>query len=109
MEKELERKSIPFPIHKLLKLFIILNTNYSPKQIYEENIDLYLDIKKYTSFYTNELLEILEIISLFFEDEYNTGAWATTYNNPMSYQILASKYYQKEKYRGNILFICKCQ
>lgn len=109
INKELERKSLLFPVHNLLKLFIILNTNYSPKQIYEENIDLYLDIKKYTSFFTNELLEILEIISLFFEDEYNTGAWATTYNNSMSYQILASKYYQKERYIEAIFFSSKAK
>ena len=104
VNKELERKSILFPIHNLLKLFIIVNTNYSPKVVFEENIDLYLDIKKYTSFFTNELLEIFEILSLFFEDEYNSGAWATTYNNPMSYQILASKYFSQGKYIEAIFF-----
>ena len=61
--------------------------------------------KKYKTFLTYELLEIFEIMSLFFEDEYiNDGEWVTNYNNPMTYLILASRFYSKERYVEAIFF-----
>lgn len=66
---------------------------------------MYEEIKKYKTFLTYELLEMLEIMSLFFEYEYiNDGEWVTNYNNPMTYQILASRFYAKERYVEAIFF-----
>lgn len=104
IQEKIENKTLLFPIYNLLKLFLIVNLNKSPKQILNEYSNLYVDIKKYKDFYTIELLEVLEILSLFFEEEYNNDGWVTDFNNPMSYQILASKFYAKEKYIETIFF-----
>ncbi len=52
-----------FPVLNLLKLFLIINSNISPKKVLEEYNELYEEIKKYKTFLTYELLEIFEIMS----------------------------------------------
>lgn len=105
IDESLTDKTLMFPVLNLLKLFLIINSNISPKKVLEEYKELYEEIKKYKAFLTYELLEIFEIMSLFFEDEYiNDGEWVTNYNNPMTYQILASRFYAKERYVEAIFF-----
>lgn len=105
IDESLTDKTLMFPVFNLLKLFLIINYNISPKKVLEEYKELYEEIKKYKIFLTYELLEIFEIMSLFFEDEYiNDGEWVTNYNNPMTYQILASRFYTKERYIEAIFF-----
>lgn len=106
IDESLTDKTLMFHfVLNLLKLFLIINSNIFPKKVFEEYKELYEEIKKYKTFLTYELLEIFEIMSLFFEDEYiNDGEWVTNYNNPMTYQILASRFYAKERYVEAIFF-----
>ena len=101
--KELEN-SLLFPVINLFKLFISLNSSKSPKNALVENMEAYFDVKKYRDFFIDELLEILEIESLFFDEDHDDSSYVNTFYNPMSYQILASKCYAKEKYIESIYF-----
>lgn len=100
-------KSLLFPVLKLLKLFMFVN-NKSPQLNITEDKELYNEVAIYEKFFTPELNEILEILRLFFERKVD-DEWSSNYNNAMSYQILASKYYLEKRYLESILFATKAK
>ena len=106
IEEKINSKSLLFPIYELLKLLIASNFNKSPNSIYLEYNGLFNEVKKYYNFFTEELKEIFEILDLFFgeNDKLNTS-----YNNPMAFQVLASKSYAKGKFVEGIYFATKSQ
>ncbi len=96
IENLLNTKCLLYPVLKLLKLFLIINSKQNTKVVLEENNDLYKEITKYKLFFTNELLEIFVIINLLF-DETTYEKDINHYNNPMTFQALASKAATKQK------------
>ena len=95
------------PLFKLFKLFLLCNSNKSVKNVYSDNNGLFNEIVKYKNFYNKELVEIYNILNLFFNDSIKESEKHQDYKNPMSYQILASRCYMKEKYIEAIYYSTK--
>lgn len=95
------------PLFKLFKLFLLCNSNKSVKNVYSDNNGLFNEIVKYKNFYNKELVEIYSILNLFFNDSIKESEEHQDYKNPMSYQILASRCYMKEKYIEAIYYSTK--
>ena len=83
------------------------NSNKSVKNVYSDNNGLFNEIVKYKNFYNKELVEIYNILNLFFNDSIKESEKHQDYKNPMSYQILASRCYMKEKYIEAIYYSTK--
>lgn len=103
----LETKSLLFPILNLLKIFFICNSTSSAREVFNQNKDLYFKTKIYTEFFSPELNNLLEILKLFFDDFTLNNEWPHEYDNAMSYQILASKYYVDDQYIQSIFYSTK--
>lgn len=107
IEKLLKKKCIMFPILNLLKLFLIANSQKATSKNLEEEKKLYDEVKLYKKFFTEELLEVLDILTLFFETEFNEGEWKKNYTNAMVYQILSSRSFIKKKYIEALFYAYK--
>lgn len=97
------------PILLLFKLFLTVNSKKSVKNVYFENIDMFNKVKKYSSFFTKELHEILSLLALFFERDSSECEWTDNFNNPLAFQILSSKNYNEKKYIESIFYAYKAQ
>lgn len=98
IDKMIKDNSIMFPILYLIKLFMKVNVNLIITRIRKEDIELYNIVKRYEKFYTNDLLEILNFLSVIFEDELTLDMCININNNPMTYHDLSLRYYLEEKY-----------
>lgn len=98
-----------FPVLELLKVFLLMNSKKAANDLLDNNKELYYKVKKYKAFLTDELLEILEILSLFFENESSEYEWVENYDCPMSYQILAAKCFIKNKFIEAIFYAEKAK
>ena len=81
--------------------------NNSPKNVYNDNNKLFNEIENYKNFYNKDIIEIFNIINLFFSDSLKENEKHQEYKNPMSYQILSSRCYMKEKYIEAIYYSTK--
>ncbi len=96
IDRLLDEKYILFPILKLFKLFLHVNAKAGAIKIMKDNQELYDNVKIYKKFFTEELEEIYEILSFFFEDEIGDKEWSKSYDNALTYQLLASRYSVKK-------------
>ncbi|MFA6661399.1 MAG: hypothetical protein WCS56_00030 [Bacilli bacterium] len=105
IEELLEKKSLFFPVLNLLKLLLIVNSQDHAFNVLNTYGTLFNDVKIYYTFLTEELKQIFEILSIFFEDTtVEDGDWEKDYDNPMTYQILASKCNLRKKYIESIFY-----
>lgn len=79
------------PIVELLILFLNMNSTKSIRIVIDENLELYEKIKKYKTFYNDDLLLIYELLNVFFEAESDEAIRMKKYDNAMAYFILASQ------------------
>lgn len=107
LDEIINKKNILFPIFKLMKLLMLLNFKKKVEQIYNENIDDYYYIKKFTFFFKNELKIIFNTVSLFFENDSENCEWNYDFKNAFAYQILSSKCYKDQKYVEAIFYSTK--
>lgn len=93
------------PILNLIKLFLKVNNNDSVARTKQDNLNMYKYLKLYSEMFTEELKEILEILSIFFDDEIHLDQeWNQEYKNAMSYQIASARYLIENKYIEAIYF-----
>lgn len=104
VEELLEQKSLLFPILKLIKLFMLINSNSSVYNAIRDYSEMFEKVKRYNSFFTDELNELLKIVSLFFESDYSEEEYSEDFNNALSYQIIASKCFSNKRYIEAIFF-----
>lgn len=95
------------PILKLFKLFLLCNSNKPIKNVYNDNYELFKEIDSYKNFYNKDIIEIYNILNLFFNNAIKGEEKHQEYKNPMSYQILASRCYLEEKYIEAIYYATK--
>lgn len=105
----IEKKLIVFPILKLFKIFLLTNSSNSLERVFKENKNLFDEVVLFNNFYNSELLEIFNILKLFFDESLPVEEQLQDYNNVLSYQILASRSFMKEKYIEAIYFSTKAQ
>ena len=107
LEQIINEKNILFPLFQLMRLLMLLNSKKSVDQVYEENLEEYLYMKKFTFFFKGELKTIFNIVSLFFEKGTENCEWNYDFKNALAYQILASKCYKDQKYVEAVFFATK--
>lgn len=101
----INENNLLFPIAKLLKLFLVVHSKKSAENLYQEYNDLYNEVKEYVTFYNDELIDIFDILSLFYDKSYlEDGSWIKENTNPMAYQIASSNCFINNKYIEAIYF-----
>lgn len=106
-EKVLEQKSLLFPILKLIKLFMLIDSNSSVYDAIRNYSELFDEVKRYGSFFTEELNELLKIVSLFFESYFLEEEYNEDFINALSYQIIAAKCFSNKRNIEAIFFKMK--
>lgn len=102
-----DEKYIVFPIVLLFKLLLVISSNVDYTIIIKNNIEDYMEVKKYSKFFKDELYDIFELIYLCFEYNISEGYWLKNYNNGFAYYILSSRSYFNKKYIESIFFATK--
>lgn len=87
-----------FPIIKLFKIFLELNAQKDVSTVIEQNIDLFEEVKNYVPFFSKELIEIYDLVSVSFENNNLNKLVAKNYDNGMFYFTIAAKYLMNNKY-----------
>lgn len=105
----LNDNTILFPILEILKLFLEVNSKKSPKAVLEETKNDFEHVKRYRLFFTKELNDILDILTLFYDKDIEDHKWGDTYDNPLSYQILAARASVKENHIAAIHYANKAK
>lgn len=107
LESLRDKKYLITPVIDLLILFLKINSPQDPKYTIVENMDLYKKVKTYKNFYNEDLLTILELITLYFGSEKDEDARIKKYNNAMAYFILASQSFRNAKYVEALYYASK--
>ena len=94
------------PILVLLKLFLLANSKIDVREYKINNLDEYNELKKYTVFFNEDLLEIMDILALVFEQHIPEEIMMKTYKNSLAYYSLASRLCDDKRYVES-LFISK--
>ena len=109
LDKLIEEKYILFPILKLLRLFLNVNANRPIYKVVNDNVELYNEVKIYRKFFIEELKEIFEILSFFFETEIPEEEWSKSCDNALTYQILSSRYLNVNKFIEALFYAYKAK
>ena len=109
IEDMIEKNYIIHPVIKLVKLFVVMCSNKTRESIISENIDLYNEIKIYKQCFNNSLIQIYEIVSLFYEENIEEGKGLKNYKNGFIYYILATRAYSDKKYIESIFYAMKAK
>lgn len=102
----LDKNIILKPIILLSKLFLLANYKYDVGEFVNENNNDYIELKKYLPFFTDELLELFDILSLVFEKNIDDKVLMKTYKNSLFYYALASRLCGDKRYVES-LFVSK--
>ena len=102
----LESNIILRPIVLLSKLFLLANYKYDVGEFDNENNTDYIELKKYLPLFSNELLELFDILSLVFEKNVHDKVLMKTYKNSLFYYALASRLCSDKRYVES-LFVSK--
>ncbi len=109
LNKLIEKRSILFPVAKLLLLFLKSSVYKTASNVVEENIDEYRNVKKYKAFFVDDLQEIYELLTIFFEGNNRENIYLKNYNNSIAYTILSSQAYTKEDFVACLYFANKAK
>lgn len=86
------------PILKLIKIFILANSKMDIISFVQEYRDIYEELQKYLCFFSEDLLEILDILSFAFEEEMREGLLFKDFKNSLAYYSLASRLWKDGRY-----------
>jgi hypothetical protein len=104
IENMLKSNTLMFPILNLLKLFIAINSKLSYKKVLANYNDLYQETKLYKSFFVGSLFDLLELVSLSFEEIIPNEEWIKNHNDVIAYHILSTKCYMNKNYIGTLFY-----
>lgn len=105
----LKEKYIIEPVLLLFKLLLIVNSKIDPKRILVDYIELYNEVQKYMNFFNEDLLEVVEIINISFQNDINEEVLSKTYKNELSYFTLSSKCILNGRYIEALYFADKAK
>lgn len=94
----LDDKPILFPILKLIKIFLLANSQVDAGKVIKENGDFFEEIKKYAFFYNDDLLELVDVLSLLFESTISEKIMMKSYKNSLAYFSLSSRLCADKRY-----------
>lgn len=104
IDKKINENLIIFPILKVMKLFLILNTSKSPRLIIIEDKELYEEIKQYTLFYSGMINELVELLDVSFKEDIDERFLSFNYKNEITFHTLAARCAQLGRYIESIHF-----
>lgn len=106
LDELLKENYILFPIIKLIKLFMVANSHIESDEFITKYKEEFLELKKYTDFFNEDLLEIYDILSLLFEPVLPESLLFKTFKNSLVYYSIVSRLC-KDKRFVECLFISK--
>lgn len=109
VNKLLDKNYIFHPVLKVIKLFILANSNIDVDVFVNENRYLYDELQNYLSFFTDDLLEILDILSLLFEEQVKDVMIHRNYKNNLVYYSLATSLWNEERYVECLFIVQKAE
>ena len=105
----LKENNIMKPIVQLIKLELLANFPIDINKFIRENENIYNEIKKYSQFLNEDLLEILDNLSFVFEKDIPEKALMKNYKNSLAYFSLASRLCDEERYAESIFMAKKAE
>lgn len=105
----LKENNIMKPIVQLIKLELLANFPIDINKFIRENKNIYNEIKKYSQFLNEDLLEILDNLSFVFEKDIPEKALMKNYKNSLAYFSLASRLCDEERYAESIFMAKKAE
>lgn len=106
LDELLKEKTLLNPIIKLIKLFILFNSLDDTKVKMNENKELFDEVKEFTPFYNNDLLELYEIFNILTTDNIDDNMIVKEYKNELCCTALSSRLFKMERYI-DCLYLCK--
>ena len=106
LDELLSENYIIFPIIHLFKLFMIANSHIESNDFINEYKEQFIELKKYTIFLNEDLLEIYDILSLFFEPTIPENLLFKNYRNSLIYYSISSRLCRDKRF-VECLFISK--
>lgn len=94
------------PVLKLTKLFIMANSKLDTDEFVNKTFNIYEELQKFICFLNEDLLEILDILSLAYDKEIKESMLFKNYKNSLAYYSLSSRLWKEERY-AECLFISK--
>lgn len=107
LDSMIEKRYIIFPMFKLLKLLMIINDQESPKNIQNNNFELYEEVKQYEDFFDDELKEIIEILDVTFKKDIDIYFLSNDYINELTYHTIATRCLVMKRYIESIYYCNK--
>lgn len=98
-----------FPILRLLKLFLQINSLEKGTKVISENIKYYDEVKKYKNFYNEDLLRIYELLYLTFEKDVTEYALSEEFSDGFSYFVVSYRSWSSKKYVECLYFADKAR
>ena len=86
------------PVLKLIKLFILANSKLDILSFVQGYRDIYVELQNYLCFLSEDLLEILDILSFAFEEEMRENLLFKEFKNSLAYYSLTSRLWKDERY-----------
>lgn len=87
-----------YPIIKLLKLFVLINSSKFSNELYESYLELYNEVKKFKNFYNNDLMGIYNLFVLTFENNSIDYNLAKELYGGFSYYIASFRAWKNKRY-----------
>lgn len=106
----IKEKYTIFPILKLIELYIEFTKDRDANLLLKENMELYLEVKKYKNFFNNSLLDLFETEYLAFESDLTEEDLTKNYDSNLdAYFTLSSRLFRKKRYIESLFFAQKAK
>ena len=104
IKEELENKNILFPILQLLKIFLDMNELKLKEDMIDQNKILFEELKRFSKFFTKDIKEIYEVISIQYLEDISEEYATKDCSNGLIYYSLCSSYsFKKRIYKKSLL------
>ena len=107
LEEELNKKSLLYPLINLFKIFLSLNENKQRNDILKNNRDLFYELKKYETFFTEDIMKVYDVVKIQFVNDIPEEYLQNEYTNALINYSLASKSNLKKDYISSLYFADK--
>lgn len=98
IEELLQKNYNIYPILKLLKLFMLINSYKFSDELYDSYLGLYHEVKKYKNFYNDDLKGIYNLFVLTFENDSIDYNLAKELYGGFSYYVASFRAWKEKKY-----------
>lgn len=109
IENKINKRNLFFPIYKLFKLLLLINSQKDVEKIIQNNIDLFCEVKKFELFFGDSLVDVYELVCLAFANDISKDMMSKKHNNGMAYAIIATKFRLKNNFFESLYYAKKAK